>query len=109
MEASRVEKRGGYLDLSRLSPGELIGMAAAAALVVSLFLPWFTTSATNPNSTLAGAGGGESLSAFDTFTTLQWLLVAAAAAPLIVEIGLVVAGYLRQALDTDVRKPPGVL
>ena len=108
MEASRVEKRGGYLDLSRLSPGELIGMAAAAALVVSLFLPWFTTSATNPNSTLAGAGGGESLSAFDTFTTLQWLLVAAAA-PLIVEIGLVVAGYLRQALYMDVRKPPGVL
>jgi hypothetical protein len=108
MEASRVEKRGGYLDLSRLSPVEL-GMAAAAALVVSLFLPWFTTSATNPNSTLAGAGGGESVSAFDTFTTLQWLLVAAAAAPLIVEIGLVVAGYLRQALYTDVRKPPGVL
>ena len=108
MEASRVEKRGGYLDLSRLSPGELLGMVAAGSLVVSLFLPWFTTSATNPNSTLAGASGGESVTAFDTFTMLQWLLVAAAA-PLIVEIGLVVAGYLRQALYTDVRKPPGVL
>jgi hypothetical protein len=161
-----VEKRQGYLDLSKLSPGEFLGVGAAVLLVVSLFLPWFTTSATNPNSTLAGHSGGESVSAFDTFNTLQWLLIAAATAPFIlswiiarrhkltwrpgevtmvvgmtafvlilcngiilgrpgdsVEIGLdfgyflallaaagmILAGYLRQAVYTEARKPPGVL
>jgi hypothetical protein len=161
-----VEKRGAYLDLSRLSPGELLGTLAAAMLVLSLFLPWFTTSATNGNSTLAGASGGESVSAFDASTTLQWLLIAAATAPFVLSwiiargheltwrpgevtmlvgltalvlilcngvilgrpgdsvetglawgyfaalaasFGLVVAGYLRQAVYTDAPKPPGVL
>ena len=42
MEASRAEREGGYLDFSRLTPGEYMGMAAAVVLVLSLFLPWFT-------------------------------------------------------------------
>ncbi len=141
-------------------------MAAAVILVLSIFMPWFTTSETNPNSTLAGASGGDSVSAWDTFNTLQYLLLAAAAAPFIltwiiarghkltwkpgevtmivgitafvlilcngiilgrpgdsVDIGLsygylvgllasfamAVAGFLRQAIYSGVRKPPGVL
>jgi hypothetical protein len=141
-------------------------MAAGGLLVVSLFLPWFTTSSTNPHSTVGGVSGGDSATAFDTFTTLQWLLIAAATAPfiltwivarghkltwrpgevtmvvgmtafvlilcngiilgrpgdsvevglsygyfvaLLAAVGLIVAGYLRQAFYTDARKPPGVL
>ena len=47
MEASSAEERGGYLDLSRLSPGEFMGMAAAVLLFLSLWMPWFTTSETD--------------------------------------------------------------
>ena len=165
MEASRVEG-GGYISLSRLTPAEYVGMAAAALLVVSIFLPWFATSETNPNSVLAGHRDGESATAWETFNILQYLLIAAAAAPFIlawiiarghaltwrpgevtmvvgitafvlilcngvilgrpgdtVDLGLdygyavallaallmAVAGYLRQAVYTAGRKPPGVL
>ena len=83
MEASARREKKSYLDFSRLSPGELMGMVAALILLGSLFLPWFSTSDTNPNSTLAGASGGDSVSAWDTYTTMRWLLVAAASAPFI--------------------------
>jgi hypothetical protein len=83
MEASSAEGRGGYLDFSRLSPGEFLGMGAALVLLGSLFLPWFTTSEENPNSVLAGASGGESATAWEVFGTLDWVLVAACAAPFI--------------------------
>ena len=63
MEASSAQRRAGYLDRSRLSPGEYLGMAAAVVLLVSLWLPWFTTSADNPNSRLAGASGGDGANA----------------------------------------------
>jgi hypothetical protein len=80
MEASRVE-RGGYLSLNRLTPAEYMGMAAALVLVLSVFLPWFTTSDTNPNSVLAGKDGGESATAWDIFSTLKYLLLLAGIAP----------------------------
>jgi hypothetical protein len=83
MEASSAEERGGYLAPSRLSPGELLGMGAGLVLLASLFMPWFTTSESNPNSTLAGASGGESATAWEVFSILDWLLVAACAAPFI--------------------------
>ena len=41
MEAS-AEERSGYLDFSKVSPGELMGMGAALVLFGSLWLPWFT-------------------------------------------------------------------
>ena len=85
MEASSAEGRGGYLDLSRLSPGELLGMGAGLLLLVSLFMPWFSTSDTNHNSTIesAGIGAGASANAFQTFKTLDWLLVLAVTAPFV--------------------------
>jgi hypothetical protein len=83
MEASSAERSGGYLDLSRLTPGEFLGMGAALVLLASLWLPWFTTAEDNPNSRLAGASGGDSASAWSVFATLDWLLVSACLAPFI--------------------------
>jgi hypothetical protein len=165
VEASRAQRQG-YLSLSRLSPGEFMGMGAGLVLFGSLFLPWFATSDSNRFSTLAGASGGESVTAWQVFHVLDWLLVAACAAPFILSwiiarghtltwrpgevtmvvgitafvlilcngvilgrpgdsveisldigylvgllgtVGMLVAGYLRQAVYTDARKPPGVL
>ena len=166
MEAS-AEESGGYLKVSRVSPGELMGMGAALVLLASLWLPWFTTSSTNPNSVLpGGVSNGDSANAWQVFNTLDWLLVAACAAPfiltwivarahkltwkpgevtmivgivafmlilcngvilgrpgdsvdiglgigyfvaLLASLGLLAAGYLRQALYTTDRKPPGVI
>ena len=172
MEAG-AEERSGYLDWSRVSPGELAGMGAALVLLASLWMPWFTTSG-NPNSKLACSGDGtncavgpnSSADAWTVFTTLDWLLVAACAAPfiltwivarahkltwkpgevtmivgivafmlilcngiilgrpdpgievglsygyfvaLLASLGLLAAGFLRQALYTTARKPPGVI
>ncbi len=167
MEASRAETRGSYIDLSKLTPGEFLGMAASLLLLASLWLPWFSTSG-NENSTIASAGVGPNseATAWETFATLDWLLVAACSAPFILSwivirghaltwrpgevtmivgitafvlilcngiilgkpdpgieislsygyfvgllacVGMLVAGFLRQAVYTDARKPPGVL
>lgn len=56
-------------------------MIAALVLVFSLFLPWFATSDTNPNSTIDGKQG--EFNAFETFGSLHWWLIAAATAPFI--------------------------
>jgi hypothetical protein len=82
MEASRAEG-GGYLDTSRLSPGEFVGMAAGAVLFLSLWLPWFTTDAGNPNSRLGGASGGDGVNAWHTFSKLDILLALAGTAPFV--------------------------
>ena len=82
MEASKVEEGSGYIDVGRLTPAELMGCIAGVVLALSLFLPWFGTS-DNPNSVLAGASGGDSVSAFDVFGILKWLLLAAGTAPFI--------------------------
>jgi xanthine/uracil permease len=162
-----AEERGSFLDLSQISPGELLGMGSALVLLGSLWLPWFSTS-DNVNSTIesAGVGSNSDATAWEVFTVLDWLFVAAVTAPFILTwiiarghaltwrpgevtmivgitafvlilcngiilgkpdpgieislsygylvglvacIGMLVAGYLRQAVYTDARKPPGVL
>ena len=166
MEAG-AEESSDYLDFSRVSPGEMLGMGAALVLLLSLWLPWFTTSSENPNSRLpGGVSGGDSANAWQVFSTLDWLLVAACAAPfiltwivarghaltwkpgevtmivgivafvlilcngiilgrpgesvdiglgigyfvgLLASLGMLAAGYLRQAVYTTARKPPGVI
>jgi hypothetical protein len=166
MEAG-TEERSGYLDFSRVSPAELMGMGAALVLLASLWLPWFTTSSDNSNSTLpGGASGGESASAWEVFGMLDWWIASACAAPfiltwiiarghaltwkpgevtmivgivafmlilcngiilgrpgdsvdiglaigyfvgLLASLGLLAAGYLRQAVYETARKPPGVI
>jgi hypothetical protein len=175
MEAS-AEREGGFIDLSRLSLGELGGMLSALVLGVSLFLPWFSTSSSphsniNPAETFAccgieNTGPSDQATAWQTFPILRWLLLLACIAPfiltwiiarghdltwkpgevtmivgmiafvlilcngvilgkpepnieisfsygylvaLLASVGLLVAGYIRQAFHTDAKKPPGVL
>ena len=55
------------------SPGGLL-------LAVAVFLPWYDTS-DNPNAEIDGARGD--FSAWDVHPIMRWLLLAAAAAPLI--------------------------
>jgi hypothetical protein len=90
--ANHVEvekKEGPPFDIRRVQRSEIIGFIGAGILFVSLFLNWFATSCDeagkpagcNPNSALHGDRGA--FSAFDTFGILDWLLVAACAAPFI--------------------------
>lgn len=55
-------------------------MVASGVLLGSLFLPWFGTG-DNPNSAIEGQRGD--FTAWEIFTTLDWLLVAACTAPFI--------------------------
>jgi hypothetical protein len=87
-EAER-EKEKAPFDIRRVKRSEIIGFVGAAILFGSLFLNWFATSCDssgmpkgcNPNSKLHGDHG--SFSAFATYGILDWLLVAACAAPFI--------------------------
>src|SRR5215475_7681277 len=85
LSADRAE-----IDASKLDRSEILGMAAAALLVISVFIEWFSLS-TDPNVVQRGSDpsnwacgvGHSSCSAWDTFPILRWLLLAAAAAPFI--------------------------
>jgi hypothetical protein len=172
MEASKAQERqDGYLDFSRLTPGEVFGMVSALILLLSLWLPWFSTSSENQNSRIGPEenpviGFGDSANAWQVFGTLDVLLVLACTAPFILSwivarghdltwkpgevtmlvgmtafvlilcngiilgkpdpgiaisldwgyliallatVGMIAAGFLRQALYSDARKPPGVI
>jgi hypothetical protein len=65
---------------------ELLGVASALLLLVSLFLEWFSLTDTRERIQQKAWVCGEqvySCSAWDTFPINRWLLVAAAAAPII--------------------------
>jgi hypothetical protein len=93
-EEKKAEKEEGdkpAFSLSRLHWFELVGFAGAGILLLSLFLPWFSTDCAstnpdspagcNPNSVLHGARGD--FTGFQIFGILDWLLVAACVAPFI--------------------------
>jgi hypothetical protein len=69
------------MDLSRLRRGELIAAVGGILLAVGIFLAWYRTAPNNANATIDGARG--SFSAWSVHPVLRWLLLAAAAAPLI--------------------------
>jgi hypothetical protein len=77
------------MDFGRLQRGEFIGFAGVGVLLLSLFLTWFETT-DNPNANINGARG--KFNAFDTYGTLDWLLVAACLAPFILA-WIVVRGH----------------
>jgi len=60
---------------------DLLGMASGALLLVAMWLPWYSTSSTDPYSRLAGASGGGSASAWQTFSALDWVLVVVSLIP----------------------------
>jgi hypothetical protein len=68
------------LDTSLWLKGEYYGFLGSAVLLVTLFLPWYGTSA-NPNAQINGARG--TFTAFETFKLLDILLVGACTAPFI--------------------------
>jgi hypothetical protein len=86
----RVSAERARLDASKLDRSEIIGMIAAAILVLSLFLEWYSLT-TDPSVVQRGGDpgnwacgvGNSSCSAWDTFPIARWLLLAAAAAPFI--------------------------
>jgi hypothetical protein len=77
------------MDFGRLQRGEYIGFVGVAVLLVSLFLPWFSTG-DSKNGQINGETG--EFNAFDTFGSLDWLLVAACLAPFILA-WIVVRGH----------------
>ena len=80
----QLERPGRYLDASKVSPAELVGMASSLVLLGSLWLPWYATG-DNPNSVIDSSGTGPSshASAWEVFAIFDWLLLAACAAPFI--------------------------
>src|SRR3954447_4489880 len=86
----RVSAERAPVDASKLDRSEIIGMVAAALLVFSLFLPWFSLS-TDPSIVQRGGDasnwacgvGDSSCNGWETYPIARWLLVAAAAAPFI--------------------------
>jgi hypothetical protein len=77
------------VDVGRLHRSELIGLGASVILIVSLFLEWYSLGSgpdvargVDPDKWVCGVGNN-SCTAFDTFPVLRWLLLAAAAAPII--------------------------
>ena len=78
------------MDLGRLQRGEYIGFVGVGVLLLSLFLTWFETSPDNANAQINGETG--EFNAFDTYGSLDWLLVAACLAPFILA-WIVVRGH----------------
>jgi hypothetical protein len=69
------------MNFSRLGRGEFLAAGGGLLLALSLFLPWYATNPDNRNAIINGIRG--SVTAFDAFPILRWLLLAAAVAPLI--------------------------
>ena len=69
------------MNLGRLGRGEFLAVLGGLVLALGVFAPWYGTNPDNRNANLDGATG--SFSAFDAHPVLRWLLLAAAAAPLI--------------------------
>jgi len=68
------------MDFGRLQRGEYIGFVGVAVLLLSLFLTWFSTG-DSKNGEINGQQGD--FTAWDTYGTLDWLLLAACLAPFV--------------------------
>jgi hypothetical protein len=83
------------MDFSKLDRSELIGVISGAVLAISLFLPWYSLGGgvvrDEPGDFVCGSGN-DSCSAWATFPILKWLLLLAAAAPLILS-WIVIRGH----------------
>jgi hypothetical protein len=69
------------MNFGRLGRGEYVAVLGGLLLALSLFLPWYETNPDNRNAVIDGVRG--TVTAFEVFPILRWLLLATAAAPLI--------------------------
>jgi hypothetical protein len=95
----RLSAERAELDTSKLDRTEIVGMIAAAVLVISVFLEWYSLS-TDPSvvqrgndaSNWACGVGHDSCSGWNTFPVVSVLLILAALAPFILS-WIVVRGH----------------
>jgi hypothetical protein len=95
----RVSAERADLDASKLDRTEIIGMIAAAILVISVFLEWYSLT-TDPSVVQRGNDpanwacgvGNTSCSGWDTFPVVGVLLILAALAPFILS-WIVIRGH----------------
>jgi hypothetical protein len=83
------------MDFDKLDRSELIGVASGVLLAISLFLPWYSLGGgvTRDEEADWVCGVGDTgCSAWATFPILKWLLLLAAAAPLILS-WIVIRGH----------------
>ncbi len=78
------------MKFSRLGRGEVVGLLAPLILIGSLWLPWFSTDPTNENSNIDGKTG--SLTAWDSFQYLPYMLILCSIAPVVL-IYIVLRGH----------------
>jgi hypothetical protein len=69
------------MDLRRISISELLAAGGGVLLALGVFLPWYKPNTQNRNANVNGIR--DSVSAFDAHAILRWLLLAAAAAPIV--------------------------
>jgi uncharacterized membrane protein len=69
------------MDVSRVQRGEFVAIVGGVLLAIGLFLSWYHLK--NANATLGHLRGPITLTGFKAHEFLRWLLLAAAAAPLV--------------------------
>ena len=69
------------MDLRHISRSEIIAAVGGLLLALGVFLPWYVPNTDNRNANVNGAR--EAVSAFDTYSIMRWLLLAAAVAPIV--------------------------
>jgi hypothetical protein len=95
----RLSAEQARLDASKLDRSEILGMVAAALLVLSVFLEWYTLT-TDPSVVSRGGDpsnwacgvGNSSCSGWNTFPVVSVLLILAALAPFILS-WIVIRGH----------------
>jgi hypothetical protein len=70
-----------HLDVRRLRAADLIQLAASAAFLVTIFLPWYGTDADDPAARIQGRIG--SVAAWHAHPIERWVLLAAVAGGLV--------------------------
>lgn len=78
------------MDLKRLTWHEYVAMAGGVILAIGLFLPWYH--AENRRAEIGGTVGPADLTGWDVHTTIRFLLLAAAIAPIVLSY-IVVRGH----------------
>jgi hypothetical protein len=69
------------MDVRRITLSDILAAVGGVLLALSVFLPWYATSADNPNAQIDGMKGN--IAAWDAHAILRFFFLAAALAPII--------------------------